>query len=308
MSLFNLDLFKTIPLDIGQSGVAALNLKTRQLFYQPIKVRQQFLDAGRVVEPEGLGEQVLNLLEPLLTPKFLVQPTLVTSTPNHTTPVEREVLSQSLYKVGMHKVVVFPSLTAVAIGSGMGLTDGVGGLVMDIGEGYAEIGLVNLGQVVVSRVSFFAGAWLNHRLLSYLKSKYQLEISQAELGRVKRKLLSFTLSRKLEIKGKNLASGKLVKITLDASEFTHLLVDLAERYIWLVESLLQKAPVESVVVAVEKGLILTGGLALIDGLSTYLTSKLDFPVLVAEEAEFVGLFGLASIANNLDEFIPLALS
>ena len=307
MSLVKLDLFKTIPLDIGQSSLSALDLKTRQLFYQPVKSSQRFLDAGRVVDPESLSEQVLNLLEPLLTPKFFVQPTIVTSVPSFMTPVEREVLSQSLYKVGAHKVAMLPSLTAAAIGSGMGLADSAGGLVMSVGEGYAEVGLINLGQVTASRVSFFAGEWLNHRLLGYLKGRYQLEISQAELGQLKRKLLSFNKDLRFEVKGKDLASGRLIKKTLSATEFTPMLFDLAERYVWLVESLLQQVPVESVVASVEKGLILTGGLALVDGFSTYLTSKLNLPVLVAEEAEFVELFGLARMAESLDEFYLLAL-
>ena len=298
------DLFKVIPVDIGECCSRTLNLKTKQLFQKPCK-KECFIEAGVLKNPKKMKETLELLLEPVWQWGFLLQPTMITSVASHVTQVEREILTKSLYEIGARKVLVFSSALAAALGSGINFSDSSSSLILEAGHGVAQASVVSLGQVNYAQTSFFAGSFLDRQLASLLRQKYFLSLSERELFQLK-KQLDFFQKKKLTLKGKDLKTGRVKTQEVDVVEFQSMLYRLAEKYVLLVEVVLSQAPAGVVVDAVEKGLILTGGLALINGFSRYLTSRLNFPVLLAEEPELTNIWGLAQIASQLDEFEPLA--
>ncbi len=300
-------LFPTIPLEIGEFRQRLLNLKTRQLFEESY-ITEEVFKSGTVRDLRELRSILNRLLDPVLQPRLFVQPTIVTLAPSYTTATERWLLRELFYKVGAYKTVIFPNILAHAVGSGVGFQDEGGSLIFDLGYGFAEVALVSLGRVVKSQTSFFAGSWLEYQVDSQVRAKYRLALTAKERQRVLKDLLSLSLKRKILVKGQNLNSGQMESIKLDSVEFEALVTKLADRYVHLVKQLLKSASAEMVIGAMEKGLILTGGLAQLDGLTQYLTTKLKFPVLLAEDPSLGGVLGLSRLATELKDSLSLAFS
>lgn len=311
-----LNLFKVMPVDIGASLSRAIDLQTGQLLLSDEMVDEtirsharEYFRQGVVVRPTQLRQMLEVLLRPIWRPRWLLQPTLVTSIFAQSSEVEREILSDTLYQLGARKVVLFPTPLVAALGSGISFSDTSGSLILHLGQSFVEASLISLGGLIANEVSFFAGSHLDQQIHALARQKYHLLLSTEALRMIKYELLDFNVTNQTQlIEGKDITSGQLNKKRFLASDFQPLLIHLADKYLVLVRAILKQAPVGLVVSALEKGMILSGGLANIAGLADYLTKQLDFPVLVTEKSELNVINGLSQIGKNLTAWQPLAFS
>jgi len=313
MFQLKMNLFKVITVDIGASMNRTIDPQTNQLFISnnttDVAGSTECFSQGVVIKPSQLKRILSSLLEPIWRPKLLLQPTLISAVFTQSSKIEREILSDTLYQLGARKVVLFPTPLAAILGRGVSLSDTSGDLILHLGQSVTEVSLISLGSLVANEVTFFAGAHLDRQIKTLGRQKYQLSLSDDALKLVKQQLLSFNSTNKsIMVKGKNIVSGQIDKKRLFAHDFQPLLIGLADRYTALVKMVLKRAPVGLVVSALEKGMILSGGLANITGLADYLTQQLAFPVLLTEKSELNVIYGLNKLGRDLSIWQQLAFT
>ncbi|MRJ06616.1 MAG: rod shape-determining protein [Epsilonproteobacteria bacterium] len=216
----------------------------------------------------------------------LIRPRIVICVPYGLTQVERKAVKESALSAGAREVYLIEEPMAAAIGAGLPVKEPQGSMVIDIGGGTTEIGVISLGGLVVSKSIRVAGDQFDKAIVDYINKKYNLLIGERLAEEIKIKIgTAIRLDKELEllIQGKNKISGLLESIRVTSEDVREAIKEPVKEIGDALKDVLERTPADLAGDIVENGIVLTGGGALLRGLDKYLSDLVFLPVYVAED-------------------------
>lgn len=218
--------------------------------------------------------------------KLLVHPRIVIGVPSEITPVEKRAVQDSAYRAKASEVYLVEQAMAAAIGAGLPITEACGNMVVDIGGGTTEIAVISLAGIVFSRSVRVAGNEMDEAIMHYLKRKYNLLIGERTAEQIKIEIGSAHPLEKpltLEIRGRNLIEGVPKTITITDAEMREALSECVGTVINALRVALERTPPELSADISDRGIVLTGGGALLKGLDKRISEETGLPVSLADD-------------------------
>ncbi len=232
-----------------------------------------------------------------------VSPRVVIGVPGEITQVERRAVEEAAYRAKASKVYLVEEAMAAAIGAGLPITEPYGNMVVDIGGGTTDIAVISLSGIVYSRAVRVAGNELDEYIIQYIKRKYNLLIGERTAEQVKMQLGSaYTLDEpiSMEIKGRNLIEGVPRTITITDEEVREALSDPIVTIVNAVRVALERTPPELSADIAERGIVLTGGGALLKSLDRRLMHETGVPVTLAENPLSSVVLGTGKMLDDVN--------
>ncbi|EIW6755206.1 rod shape-determining protein [Campylobacter jejuni] len=218
--------------------------------------------------------------------KSFLRPRIIISVPYGLTQVERKAVRESALSAGAREVFLIEEPMAAAIGASLPIQEPKGNLVVDIGGGTTEIGVISLGGLVISKSIRTAGDKLDMSIVNYVKEKYNLIIGERTGEEIKITIGSaIQLPKELSmvVKGRDQVSGLLSRIELTSEDVREAMREYLKEIADALKMVLEMMPPDLASDIVENGAVLTGGGALIRGLDKYLSEIVRLPVYIADE-------------------------
>ncbi|ELT2525776.1 rod shape-determining protein [Campylobacter coli] len=218
--------------------------------------------------------------------KSFLRPRIIISVPYGLTQVERKAVRESALSAGAREVFLIEEPMAAAIGANLPIQEPKGNLVVDIGGGTTEIGVISLGGLVISKSIRTAGDKLDTSIVNYVKEKYNLIIGERTGEEIKIAIGSaIQLPKELSmvVKGRDQVSGLLSRIELTSEDVREAMREYLKEIADALKMVLEMMPPDLASDIVENGVVLIGGGALIRGLDKYLSEIVRLPVYIADE-------------------------
>ena len=239
-----------------------------------------------VIADFDMTDQMLSYLIKKLNVKgFMSKPNILICCPTNTTDIERKAIRQAAEKSGGGKVYLEEEPKVAAIGAGLDIFHPHGSMVIDIGGGTSDIAVLSLGDIVASRSLRIAGDKLNDDILNYVKDKYSLQIGEHTAEKVKIEIGTVVKNgrqKEMEVRGRDIVNGLPKTITLKSSEVEEALHDTMEAVIAAAKDVLSVTPPELASDIIDRGIVLTGGGALLDSIDQLFADALKVPVVISE--------------------------
>ena len=240
-----------------------------------------------VIADFKVTEKMLNyFIQKAHNRKMFVHPRIVIGVPSEITQVERRAVMDSAYRAKASEVHLVEQAMAAAIGAGLPITEPSGNMVVDIGGGTTNIAVISLAGIVYSRSVRVAGNAMDDAVMLYLKRKYNLLIGEFTAERIKVEIGSgFPLDKpaSMEIKGRNLIEGVPKTITVGDAEIREALSECIATIINGIRVALERTPPELSADISDRGIVLTGGGALIKNLDKRIREETGLPVSIADD-------------------------
>jgi len=235
--------------------------------------------------------------------KSFVQPRIVIGVPGEITQVEKRAVRDSAQKAGASEVFLVEQAMMAAIGAGLPITEPSGNMIVDIGGGTTDIAVISLSGVVYSRSVRVAGNELDEAVLSYLKRKYNLLVGERTAELIKWEIGSaYPLRERLTmtIKGRDLIEGIPKELTISDEEIREALTEPVNVIVEAVRMALERTPPELSADIMDKGIVLSGGGALLRGLDERIRHETGLPVVQAEDPLACVVLGTGRVLENID--------
>lgn len=214
-----------------------------------------------------------------------LRPRVVICVPSGVTEVERRAVEESAYKAGAKEVYIMEEPMAAAIGAGLPVDEPSGSMVVDIGGGTSEVAVISLGGIVTSKSLRIAGDEFDEAISNYIKKEYNLMIGDRTAEEIKINIGSaYPLEKEewYEIKGRDLITGLPKTIKVSSTEIRDALKEPVMAIVDVIKQTLEKTPPELAADIMERGIMLTGGGALLKGLDKLISKETGLPVHIAE--------------------------
>jgi rod shape-determining protein MreB len=218
--------------------------------------------------------------------KMLVHPRIVIGVPSEITQVEKRAVIDSAYRARASEVHLVEQAMVAAIGAGLPITEPSGNMVVDIGGGTTDVAVISLSGIVYSRSVRVAGNEMDDAIMQYLKKKYNLLVGERTAEQIKMQVGSaFPLDKEIsmEIKGRNLIEGVPRTITILDSEIREALGECVATIMNAIRVALERTPPELSADISDRGIVLTGGGALLKNLDRRIREETGLPVSIAED-------------------------
>ena len=258
-----------------------------------------------VIADFNVTEQMLKqFIRKVLDSKmFSPSPRIIICVPCGSTQVERRAIRESALGAGASKVFLIEEPMAAAIGADLPISDATGSMVVDIGGGTTEVGVISLGGMVYAGSVRVGGDKFDEAIINYIRRNYGMLIGEQTAETIKKKIGSaFPGSevRDMEIKGRNLAEGIPRAFTVSSKEILEALTDPLNAIVGAVKQALERTPPELGSDIADKGMVLTGGGALLRDLDRLLMEETGLPVVVAEDPLTCVVRGCGKALENID--------
>jgi rod shape-determining protein MreB len=220
------------------------------------------------------------------TRMFRPSPRIIICVPCGSTQVERRAIRESAIGAGARQVYLIEEPMAAAIGAGLPVAEATGSMVVDIGGGTTEVGVISLGGVVYANSVRVGGDRMDDAITSYIRRNYGMLIGEATAEHIKKKMGSAfpgTEVLEMEVKGRSLAEGVPRSFNVSSNEILEALTDPLNAIVSAVKQALEQTPPELGADIAEKGMVLTGGGALLRDLDRLLMEETGLPVIVADD-------------------------
>ena len=227
--------------------------------------------------------------------------------PSGTTEIEKKAIEEATYQAGAREVFLADEPIAAAIGAGVDVTKPFGNLIVDIGAGTTDIAVISMAGVVVSSSIKVAGDNFNQAIMGYVRKAHNLFIGEDAAERIKIKIgtaIEEASPRTMEVKGRNVITGLPKTVTLTSEEVRMALREATGQIVEAVHGVLEKTPPELSADIVDRGIVLTGGGALLHGIDNLIEQKTGVNTLTVQDAIMVVAAGTgkyAEIMSRMDD-------
>lgn len=231
------------------------------------------------------------------------RPTILICCPSNITSVERNAIRDCAYRAGAKKVYIEEEPKVAAVGAGLDISKPSGCMVLDIGGGTTDIAVLSLGEIVTSTSLKIAGDTLDKDIIKYVKENKKLLIGERTAENIKKEVgTAWANSRqeKMEVSGRDLVTGLPHKVELTSKEIETALRESLQQIVAACKTVLEQTPPELSSDIVTRGVVITGGGALLHGLDELLSNELNVPVYVAENALSCVAEGCGVLLENLN--------
>lgn len=235
---------------------------------------------------------------------FRPSPRVIISVPFGSTEVERRAIRESALGAGAREVHLIFEPMAAAIGAGMPVAEAKGSMVVDIGGGTTEVAIISLNGIVYSASVRIGGDRFDEAIISYIRRNYGSLIGASTAERIKIEIgAAFPANevKELEIKGRNLAEGVPRSFTLNSNEILEALQEPLSGIVSAVKTALEQTPPELGADVADRGMVLTGGGALLRDLDKLLSEETGLPVIVADDPLTCVALGGGRVLEMIDE-------
>lgn len=239
-------------------------------------------------------------LAPLGLPK-IPKPKVVVGIPSGVTEVERRAVQEAALSSGARQAFLIEEPMAAAIGAGLSVSEPGGIFVVDIGGGTTEIAIISLGGIVLNRGLRIAGDEMDEAVVSYLRMRYSLLLGQTSAEELKIELGSATAQRPERhyvVRGRDLETGLPKSVKVSSEDIREALIPVVQQIITRIAETLEESPPELVSDIMERGILLTGGGALIRGIDQLISETMKIPVWVPEDPLTTVVRGTAKVLED----------
>ena len=235
--------------------------------------------------------------------KSFVRPRVVIGVPSEITQVERRAVKDSAYRAKASEVHLIEEAMAAAIGAGLPITEASGNMIVDIGGGTTDIAVISLAGVVYSKSVRVAGNAMDEAITQFVKREHDLLIGERTAERIKIELGSaapLASRREMEVKGRHVLEGKPTTVTLNDGEVRDALADPVRQIIQAVRDALERIPPELSADVCDRGIVMSGGGALLHNFDERLRKETGLPVQVADDPLSAVVLGAGKMLSDFN--------
>jgi rod shape-determining protein MreB len=236
--------------------------------------------------------------------RWYSHPRILICAPTNITSVEQKAIREAAERSGAREVFLVEEPKAAAIGAGMDIYQPSGNMVVDIGGGTTDVAVLSMGDIVTSSSIKVAGDTFDLAITKYIKNKYKLLIGERTSEDIKVKIgtvYPHGRYEEMDIRGRDMVTGLPLTITIHSNEIQEALWDPVSSIVTAAKTVLERTPPELSADIIDRGVILTGGGALLHGLDQLLADELKVPVLIAEDPMHCVVKGTGIMLDNLDK-------
>ena len=256
-----------------------------------------------VISNYTVTEKMLKYFINKICGKSIFAPRIMICIPSQITEVERKAVIDAASQAGARKVYLIEEPIAAAIGAGIDISKPCGNMIVDIGGGTADIAVISLGGSVVSSSIKVAGDKFDEAVIKYIKRKHNVIIGERTAEELKVNIgcvYPKIQDTEMDIRGRDLTTGLPRTVTIYSSEMMEALIEPAMMIVDAVHGVLEKTPPELAADISDKGIYMTGGGALLDGLDKLLQEKTGINVMIANDTVSCVALGTGKALDNLD--------
>lgn len=240
-----------------------------------------------VISDYTVTEKMLkHFIQKAMGKRTFKKPRISVCVPSGVTEVEKKAVEDATYQAGAREVAIIEEPIAAAIGAGIDITRPCGNMIVDIGGGTTDIAVISLGGTVVSTSVKIAGDDFDEAIVRYMRKKHNLLIGERTAEDIKIKIGSAFKRPEvatLEVRGRNLVTGLPKTITVNSEETEEALKETTSQIVEAVHSVLEKTPPELAADIADRGIVLTGGGCLLQGLEELIEEKTGINTMTAED-------------------------
>ncbi len=240
-----------------------------------------------VISDYTVTEKMLkHFIQKALGKRMFKKPRISVCVPSGVTEVEKKAVEDATYQAGAREVAIIEEPIAAAIGAGIDITRPCGNMIVDIGGGTTDIAVISLGGIVVSTSIKTAGDDFDDAIVRYMRKKHNLLIGERTAEEIKIKIgCAFKRQevQELQVRGRNLVSGLPRTITVTSDETEEALRTETSQVVEAIHSVLEKTPPELAADIADRGIVLTGGGSLLQGLEDLIEDKIGINTMTAED-------------------------
>jgi len=293
-----------VAIDTDSKSVIAVGSEANEMLGRtPGKVKAIRPMKDGVIADFEVTEIMLNaFIKKIKAKKLFSRPRILICCPTNITPVEKNAIKEAAERTGARKVYIEEEPKVAAIGAGMDISKPTANMVIDIGGGTTDIAILSLNDIVSSESVRVAGNVFDQDIIKYIKEKYKLLIGERTAEDIKINFANIfdpNKKEKLEVRGRNLITGLPHTIEITQDETKDALEESLQKIIKATTNVLEQTPPELSGDIVEKGIILTGGGAMLRGLPDLLEKELQVPILIAESPLTCVVEGTGSLLDNI---------
>ena len=243
---------------------------------------------GVIADFEVAEEMIKHFIKKVNSGSGLASPQVVICVPSGATAVERRAIQESAEAAGARRVFLIEEPMAAAIGADLPVTEPTGSMVVDIGGGTTEVAVLSLGSIVYARSVRVGGDKIDEAIISFVRRANNLLIGETSAERIKKQIgIAFPpedgIGETMEVRGRDLVNGVPKELTLNQAQIAEALTEPVSQIVEAVKVALEKTPPELAADIVDKGIVLTGGGALLKKMDYILQQATGLPVAVPED-------------------------
>jgi len=246
---------------------------------------------GVIADFEVAEEMIKHFIRKVHNRRSFANPQIIVCVPSGSTAVERRAIQESALSAGARRVHLIEEPMAAAIGAGLPVTEPTGSMVVDIGGGTTEVAVLSLGGIVYSRSVRVGGDKMDEAIIGYIRRHHNLLVGESSAERIKKEVGSAAVpptadgeGMTIEIKGRDLMNGVPKEIKISQRQIAESLAEPVGAIVEAVKVALEATPPELAADIVDKGIVLTGGGALLANLDQVLRDETGLPVSIADDA------------------------
>jgi rod shape-determining protein MreB len=258
---------------------------------------------GVIADFEITESMIRHFIRKVHNSRRMSRPRMIIGIPSGITEVERRAVRESAERAGAREVYLITEPMAAAIGAGLPIQEPAGNMVVDIGGGTTEVAVISLGGIVVFKSSRTAGDELDNAIIQHIKREYSMFIGERTAEEIKIKIGSAFLMEEeetMEVKGQDLVAGLPKTMTITSEEIRKALEEPVSEIISSIRQTLERTPPELAADIVDRGMVLTGGGALLRGLDRLISEETKLPVIIAERPIDCVVLGAGKALEELD--------
>jgi len=220
--------------------------------------------------------------------KMFFKPRVMVCIPSGVTSVEERAVKEATIVAGAKQAYLMEEPLAAALGAGMDISEACGNMIVDVGGGTTDVAVISLGGIVLSKSLRVGGDKFDEALVRYIRREYNLMIGERTAEEIKITVGSADPAKKkdakrMDIRGRDLVTGLPKTVNISAEETAISLAEPVEAVIGAIKEVLEKTPPELAADIVNRGIVLSGGGALLDGFNTKLMEETELPIHIADE-------------------------
>ena len=260
------------------------------------------LKDGVIADFEATEIMLNSFIRKIKARNLFFRPQILICCPTNITQVEKNAIIEAAERTGARKVYIEEEPKVAAIGAGIDISKPSANMIIDIGGGTTDIAILSMNDIVVSSSIKIAGNTFDQDIINYIREKYKLLIGQPTAEEIKKNFINVhkpNKKKKKEIRGRNLETGLPNILEINQEEISMALIDSINKLVKEIIHVLEEADPELSADIVEKGIVLTGGGALLKGFLELLKEKLNISILIAESPLTCVVEGTGILLDNI---------
>jgi len=302
-----------VAINTNTGGVLAVGAEAKKMIGRTpahvVAVRP--LKDGVIADFETTERMMRYFIQKVHRRRYFAKPRVVVCVPSGVTGVERRAVIEAASQAGARQVHIIEEPMAAAIGAGLPVAEATGNMVVDIGGGTTEVAVISLGGIVTAQSIRVAGDEMDNAIIQHVKKEYSLMLGERTAEEIKMAIGSAAPTPDephAEIRGRDLVSGLPKTIVVSADEIRRAIEEPVNAIVDAVRSTLDKCPPELSGDIMDRGIVLTGGGALLRGLDVRLRQETGMPVIIADNPLDTVAFGAGKCVEEFDALQPVLAS